>query len=189
MEDVHVADINLGETPPLIHRISQPLLDERGVWLDADITYEGMINATISTKLNLMRLKKQEQTNNGECPLTLPNELALKVICDSAAESSGASSSEEESSVQVAPEVATAPESIFYSPTGGGGTGGGRKILRIVDRITASNLFQSATEISYIQRAMENMSTYIKLHVELKGLVGRVVINLPPPPSDRLWIG
>ena len=62
-------------------------------------------------------------------------------------------------------------------------------MLRIVDKITASNLFQSATEISYVQRAMENMSTRIKLRVELKGLVARVVLNIPPPPSDRLWIG
>ena len=66
--------------------------------------------------------------------------------------------------------------------------GGSRRLLRIVDRITASNLFQSATEISYIQRAMENMSTKITLRVELKGLVSRVVVNIPPPPSDRIWV-
>ncbi|XP_055716166.1 testis-expressed protein 2-like [Phlebotomus papatasi] len=36
---------------------------------------------------------------------------------------------------------------------------------------------------------MENMSTKLTLRVELKGLVARVTLNLPPPPSDRIWIG
>lgn len=74
-----------------------------------------------------------------------------------------------------------------FSASGGGG--GGKKFLRIVDRIAASNLFQSAAEISYIQKAMENMSTAIRLRVELKGLVARCCLNLPPPPSDRVWLG
>lgn len=30
MEEVQIAQVNLGDTPPLIHRVSQPLLDERG---------------------------------------------------------------------------------------------------------------------------------------------------------------
>lgn len=69
------------------------------------------------------------------------------------------------------------------------GQGSSKKFLRIVDRITASNLFQSATEIPYIQKAMENMNTKIRLRVELKGLVGRCTVNIPPPPSDRIWVG
>lgn len=63
MEEVNIAEINLGNTPPLVHKIYPPALDERGIWIDADVTYEGLISATISTKLNLMRLKKQEATN------------------------------------------------------------------------------------------------------------------------------
>lgn len=69
MEDVHVAEIFLGDTPPIIHRISQPLLDERGVWIDADITYEGLMHMTISTKMNLMRLKKQDNQVGGKLVL------------------------------------------------------------------------------------------------------------------------
>lgn len=58
-----------------------------------------------------------------------------------------------------------------------------------MNTITTSNLFQSATEIPYIQRAIENMNKNLKLRVELKGLIARVVINLPSPPSDRCWLG
>lgn len=66
MEDVHVAEIFLGDTPPIIHQISQPLLDERGIWIDADITYEGLMHMTITTKMNLMRLKKQDNQPGGK---------------------------------------------------------------------------------------------------------------------------
>lgn len=74
MEEVNIAEINLGNTPPLVHKIYPPSLDERGIWIDADVTYEGLVSASISTKLNLMRLKKQEtgvpianNTSNGKC--------------------------------------------------------------------------------------------------------------------------
>lgn len=36
---------------------------------------------------------------------------------------------------------------------------------------------------------MENMNTKIRLRVELKGLVARCILNIPPPPSDRIWVG
>lgn len=68
MEEVIIAQVNLGDTPPLFHRFSQPMLDERGTWIDADITYEGLMHMTITTKLNLLRLKRQQQHNS-----TAPN--------------------------------------------------------------------------------------------------------------------
>lgn len=82
---------------------------------------------------------------------------------------------------------------LFVSSSGestekSGGKHKQTKILRIMDRITASNFFQSATEISYVQKAMKNMSKNIRLCVELKGVEGRAVFNIPPPPTDRLWI-
>lgn len=58
MEDVVIKNINLGHTPPLVHRVSQPMLDERGIWLDMDVTYEGHCHITVTTKLNLLRLKR-----------------------------------------------------------------------------------------------------------------------------------
>lgn len=184
MEDVNVAEIFLGETPPLIHRVSQPILDERGTWIDADITYEGLMHATITTKLNLLRLKKQDTTHQHQNhSSSSPSKSPKHAIYDSDAESSGDSSSECESPTAATEIILEQQQQAFYASPGNS-----KKILRFVDRITASNLFQSATEISYVQRAMENMSTNIKLSVELKGLVGRITINMPPPPSDRVWI-
>lgn len=220
MEDVTIAQLCLGDKPPLVHRVSQPLLDERGTWVDADLTYEGLIQATVTTKLNLLRLRRQHaaasssvgsfgqhstDTLKGQKSPSAPC-LQMSSIYDSDAESTGGSSSESESiggpsiasssmivdtaSTVAATSVANqgGTELLASSVSQGGGSSS-RKLLRIVDKITASNLFQSAAEISYVQRAMENMSTKIKLQVQLKGLVSRVVINIPPPPSDRIWVG
>ncbi|KAJ6643937.1 Testis-expressed protein 2 [Pseudolycoriella hygida] len=191
MEEVQIAQVDLGDTPPLIHRVSQPLLDERGTWVDADVTYEGLMHMTITTKLNLLRLKRQQHHSidnaSKHSPTLAVSSMPEKyytsgdAIYDSNAESSGASSSESESPTQTNAEHIAEQQSFSQ--------GSSKKFLRIVDRITASNLFQSAAEIPYIQKAMENMNTKIRLRVELKGLVARCIINIPPPPSDRIWLG
>ena len=75
---------------------------------------------------------------------------------------------------------------LFSRPTGGRGTG--KKLLRIVDKITQSRYFQQATENKYIKKAMKGVSdTPIALTVELKRVIGTVAINIPPPPTDRIW--
>lgn len=188
MEEVCIQEINLrSDTPPIIHKIYTPHVDERGIWIDADLTYEGLVHATISTKLNLMRLKKQE---NATCIDPLDKQYSksapVETIYDSDAESETSSSSDEDTSSATNETNVTVEPTTVGSPSAPANK---KRLMRIVNQITTSNLFQSATEIPYIQRAMENMSKNIKLRVELKGLVARVVINLPSPPSDRLWLG
>lgn len=110
MEEVQIAQVNLGETPPLIHRVSQPLLDERGTWIDADVTYEGLVHMTITTKLNLLRLKRQQHPGMDTVAKQSPTPSVSSIperyctsgdaIYDSNAESSGASSSESDSPTQ-----------------------------------------------------------------------------------------
>lgn len=68
MEEVRIAHVHLGDRPPLIHRVATPRLDERGTWLDADVTYEGLMHMTITTKLNLLRLRRQQE--GGPTPST-----------------------------------------------------------------------------------------------------------------------
>ncbi|KMY98508.1 uncharacterized protein LOC6737355 isoform X2 [Drosophila simulans] len=197
MEEVIITNIYLGESPLLCHRVSQPMLDERGVWIDADVTYEGLAHITVTTKLNLLRIRSKTKspmaTDNVPTTSILPEQSqdsrslsevnSENVIYDSDAESSGGSSTESESPPPGnAPENAAGTEFFQNSP------GNARRIFKIVDRIAASNLFQYATELPYVQRAMENMNANITLRVDLKGLVARGTLNVPPPPSDRVWV-
>lgn len=65
---------------------------------------------------------------------------------------------------------------------------GGRKLMKYLNKLTSSKYFQQATEYKYIKRAMENVSnTPLQLEVSVKNLVGRLAVNVPPPPTDRLW--
>lgn len=116
MEDVTITNIHLGESPLLFHRMSQPMMDERGIWLDADITYEGLTHITLAAKLNLLRVRSKpkmgivDNTSGNTMDMagreSTPDSRSMaedmqddpnNAIFDSDAESSGGSSTEEES--------------------------------------------------------------------------------------------
>ncbi|XP_043951075.1 testis-expressed protein 2 isoform X1 [Drosophila biarmipes] len=197
MEEVIITNIYMGQSPLLCHRVSQPMLDERGLWVDADVTYEGLAHITVTTKLNLLRIRSKTKSpmSTESMPTTsMGAEQAQdlrshsdanseNVIYDSDAESSGGSSTESES-----PPPGNAQENPAGTEFFQNSPGNARRIFKIVDRIAASNLFQYATELPYVQRAMENMNANITLRVDLKGLVARGTLNVPPPPSDRVWV-
>uniref|UniRef100_A0A3B5L2T7 Testis expressed 2, like n=1 Tax=Xiphophorus couchianus TaxID=32473 RepID=A0A3B5L2T7_9TELE len=88
-------------------------------------------------------------------------------MADSDEESSSAASSDE--------------EELLLSETG-------RKILRFVDKIAKSKCFQRAAENEFIRRKFEDLSnTPLLLSVEVRELSGTLVVNIPAPPTDRIW--
>lgn len=69
-------------------------------------------------------------------------------------------------------------------------TGGStsRKILRFVDKIAKSKYFQKATENEFIKKKIAEVSNMpLMLSVEVLELSGTLAINIPPPPTDRIW--
>ncbi|XP_077173226.1 testis-expressed protein 2-like [Paroedura picta] len=63
-----------------------------------------------------------------------------------------------------------------------------RKILRLVDKIAKSKYFQKATENEFIKKKIEEVSnTPLLLTVEVQELTGTLTVNIPPPPTDRVW--
>lgn len=68
---------------------------------------------------------------------------------------------------------------------------GGRrssKIMRFVDKIAKSKYFQKATETEFIKKKLEEVSnTPLLLTVEVQQLRGTLAVNIPPPPTDRIW--
>ncbi|XP_069123225.1 testis-expressed protein 2-like [Argopecten irradians] len=173
IEELKITNIDLGNEVPNLRRGARPYFDEQGFWVDVDINYEGGFQMTIETKVNLMRLKKtpvdkQETETTKKSAITDENE-----------EDSAESSSDEEEDV--------------YSPSAEDGARGGKaskKIMGYLGKITQSKYFQSATEIKYIKKKMEEVSnTPIELTVEVRILSGTMAVNIPPPPTDRLWYG
>lgn len=107
MEEVIIAQVNLGDTPPLVHRVSQPLIDERGTWIDADVTYEGLMHMTITTKLNLLRLKRQH--NHHSATTTTPTTTATTATTQSTtSNTAGGSSADSGGTIITAPAMGSA---------------------------------------------------------------------------------
>ncbi|GBP65198.1 Testis-expressed protein 2 [Eumeta japonica] len=214
MSPLVVTELSLGGACPLIERVSCPSWDERGVWLDADLKYDGGAYISLLTQINLMKLKEKsllldesgtEKTKEQliESVLNL-NATSASCICsdqqlrerkpaiyDSDVEDSAESSSDDETpplqpvdSGDIVPLTAESSQST----TDGGSSK--KKFLRMVDKIATNKYFQQVTDYKYVKRAMEGLSnTDIRLQLELLLLDGRLAINLPPPPHDRVWIG
>ncbi|NXW04972.1 TEX2 protein, partial [Fregetta grallaria] len=76
--------------------------------------------------------------------------------------------------------------SLRFSHVSGNSTS--RKILRFVDKIAKSKYFQKATENEFIKKKIEEVSnTPLLLTVEVQELAGTLAVNIPPPPTDRVW--
>uniref|UniRef100_A0A3B5AZT6 Testis expressed 2, like n=1 Tax=Stegastes partitus TaxID=144197 RepID=A0A3B5AZT6_9TELE len=135
------------------------------------LVYTGNLQMTLQTKFNLSKLGKEGGQDTIHCVTDMGSPRSV-VLADSDEESSSAGSSDE--------------DELLLSETGGGRTG--RKILRFVDKIAKSKYFQKATENEFIKKKFEEMSnTPLLLTVEVQELSGPLVVNIPPPPTDRIW--
>ncbi|XP_072318444.1 testis-expressed protein 2-like isoform X2 [Eucyclogobius newberryi] len=180
MNELTLTELDMGSSTPRILGGSKPYVDYKGLWFDLDVAYSGSFLMTLETKMNLIRLGKEgESLRFGE-----PGKEGPRTYClaDSDEESSSAGSSDEEDTSELSSDC-TGAESLV---------GGHRpsKIMRFVDKIAKSKYFQKATETEFIKKKMEEVSnTPLLLTVELQEVRGRLAVNIPPPPTDRIWYG
>uniref|UniRef100_A0AAV2KHJ5 SMP-LTD domain-containing protein n=1 Tax=Knipowitschia caucasica TaxID=637954 RepID=A0AAV2KHJ5_KNICA len=183
MNELTLTELDMGCSIPKILQASNPTVDHQGLWFDLEITYGGSFLMTLETKMNLARLGKEgeglgEQGKEGSRPRTY-------CLADSDEESSSAGSSDEEEPPELLSDKAVIPGAEGY-------VGGHRpsKIMRFVDKIAKSKYFQKATETEFIKKKMEEVSnTPLLLTVEVQECKGTLAVNIPPPPTDRIWYG
>ncbi|KAK0168955.1 hypothetical protein PV327_002711 [Microctonus hyperodae] len=181
MESLLISELVIGQGAPIIHNATKPMIDERGLWFDVDITYDCGLTMTVETKLNLMKLTKGPVANNVNDSLNDNSTPVKSAMFDSDVEDSPETSTEDEDSINLPTNT-----SREATPT----QSSGRKFLSMVDKLAANKYFQHAAELSYVRRAMEGVSnTEIRLMVSVSSIEGCLSINIPPPPSDRIWYG
>ncbi|XP_029945282.1 testis-expressed protein 2 isoform X2 [Salarias fasciatus] len=181
MNELTLTELDMGFSIPKIHHASKPSVDHQGLWFDLEVSYTGSFLMTLETKMNLARLGKEGE-GLGEHGKEWPRTYCL---ADSDEESSSAGSSDEEDP----PELLSDKPAL---PGGEGYVGGHRpsKIMRFVDKIAKSKYFQKATETEFIKKKMEEVSnTPLLLTVEVQECRGTLAVNIPPPPTDRIWYG
>ncbi|XP_061612397.1 testis-expressed protein 2 isoform X1 [Phyllopteryx taeniolatus] len=190
MNELTLTELDMGCSIPQIISTSQPEVNHRGLWVELQLAYYGTLQMTLQTKFNLSKLGKEggqdtdwlTETGNTRCrPI-------LSVLADSDEESSSAASSEDEEVLLAEPQGPSGEKGLSSATDGTGGGRTGRKILRFVDKIAKSRYFQKATENEFIKKKFEEMSnTPLLLTVEVQELSGSLVVNIPPPPTDRIW--
>ncbi|XP_036408182.1 testis-expressed protein 2-like isoform X1 [Megalops cyprinoides] len=185
MNELTLTELDMGVAIPKILQASKPSVDHQGLWFDLDISYNGSFLMTLETKMNLARLGKEgEGLRFGEAGKDGPRPRTY-CLADSDEESSSAGSSDEEDPPEIPAEKNLLPGAEGY-------VGGHRpsKIMRFVDKITKSKYFQKATETEFIKKKMEEVSnTPLLLTVEVQECCGKLAVNIPPPPTDRIWYG
>ncbi|KAM4535890.1 testis-expressed protein 2-like [Fundulus diaphanus] len=190
MNELTLADLDMGSCLPQVLTTSKPTLDRRGLWLDLELMYTGCLQMTLETKMNLCKLGKEGEDEPHNIPenLQMGSKPRLCILVDSDEESSSAGSSDEEELPSSDPQSALADRSSPGAADGHTGGSTGRKILRFVDKITKSKYFQKATENEYIKKKIAEVSNMpLMLSVEVLELSGTLTINIPPPPTDRIW--
>ncbi|XP_077590189.1 testis-expressed protein 2 [Stigmatopora nigra] len=183
MNELTLTELDMGFSIPKILGASKPSVDHQGLWFDLDVSYSGSFLMTLETKMNLARLGKEgeglgEHGKEWSRPRTY-------CLADSDEESSSAGSSDEEDPPELFSDKAVLPGAEGYM-------GGHRpsKIMRFVDKIAKSKYFQKATETEFIKKKMEEVAnTPLLLTVEVQECRGMLAVNIPPPPTDRIWYG
>lgn len=183
MNELTLTELDMGFSIPKILHASAPSVDHQGLWFDLEVSYTGSFLMTLETKMNLARLGKEGE-GLGEHGKEWPRPRTY-CLADSDEESSSAGSSDEEDPPELLSDKA-------IPPGGEGYVGGHRpsKIMRFVDKIAKSKYFQKATETEFIKKKMEEVSnTPLLLTVEVQECRGTLAVNIPPPPTDRIWYG
>ncbi|XP_062269680.1 testis-expressed protein 2 isoform X1 [Platichthys flesus] len=190
MNELTLTELDMGSSMPHITACSKPEVNHRGLWVELQLVYTGALQMTLQTKFNLSKLGKEggqdadfaTETGSPRCR-PIPS-----VLADSDEESSSAGSSDEEELLLSEPQGVVGEKGSTQLTEGTAGGKTGRKILRFVDKIAKSKCFQRATENEFIKKKFEEMSnTPLLLTVEVQELSGTLVVNIPPPPTDRIW--
>ncbi|NXN14891.1 TEX2 protein, partial [Indicator maculatus] len=191
MNELALTELDMGTAIPSVLSASSPTINDRGLWVDMEVTYSGSLQMTLETKMNLCKLGKESAAEESS-PAEAGGEGArprLILLADSDAESSSAGSSDEEDISAVEP-MGGLGERVPPPGTEGHASSNStsRKILRFVDKIAKSKYFQRATENEFIKKKIEEVSnTPLLLTVEVQELAGTLAVNIPPPPTDRVW--
>ncbi|KAF3846419.1 hypothetical protein F7725_003497 [Dissostichus mawsoni] len=190
MNELKLADLDMGTCLPQVLSTSTPTLDRRGLWLELEVVYTGCLQMTLETKMNLCKLGKDGEDEAHSVPETQPvgSKPRLCILADSDEESSSAGSSDEEEAPPSELQGSLGDKSSGLAADGHTIGSTSRKILRFVDKITKSKYFQKATENEYIRKKIAEVSNMpLMLSVEVLELSGTLAVNIPPPPTDRIW--
>jgi len=200
-KSIELTEINMGSTLPRVSWVSNLHQNERGLWVELGLEYDGVASATIETcgltigdeipdagsgAVHLKDLLDETESALPIRPATPEGEGATRKVSsriEAATNSDEEDSAEEDSDSQELP-----VESVVG--LSGSVPDGGIPRARWWEVVGNSELVKSGiNKLSNSEWWKQKTSKKMTLHLEVASLRGVIVLNIPPPPSDRLWYG
>jgi len=200
-KSIELTEINMGSTLPRVSWVSNLHQNERGLWVELGLEYEGVASATIETcgltigeeipdagsgAVHLKDLLNETETALPIRPSTPDGDTNGRKISsriEAATNSDEEDSAEEDSDSQEIP----VEQVVGLS---GSVPDGSIPRTRWWEVVGNSELVKSGiNKLSNSEWWKQKTSKKMTLHLEVVSLRGVIVLNIPPPPSDRLWYG
>lgn len=200
-KSIELTEINMGSTLPRVSWVSNPHQNERGLWVELGLEYDGVASATIETcgltigdempdagsgAVHLKDLLDETESALPIRPATPEgdgNGRKVSSRIEAATNSDEEDSAEEDSDSQELP----VDQAVGLS---GSVPDGGVPRARWWEVVGNSELVKSGiNKLSNSEWWKQKTSKKMTLHLEIASLRGVIVLNIPPPPSDRLWYG
>jgi len=199
-KSIELTEINMGSTLPRVSWVSNLHQNERGLWVELGLEYDGVASATIETcgltigeempdtgsgAVHLKDLLDETETALPIRPATPEGDVSRKISSriEAATNSDEEDSAEEDSDSQELP----VEQVVGLS---GSVPDAGIPRARWWEVVGNSELVKSGiNKLSNSEWWKQKTSKKMTLHLEIASLRGVIVLNIPPPPSDRLWYG
>jgi hypothetical protein len=173
LEDLHVEAIDLGNTFPVILKIEPMQWNAKGMWFNLFLFYRGSFKITIKTRLVLQRLLNYNPVYDQ--PLYAQYHSAQPIHPND-------EKIDDDDLLQRQKLLAKEPEVAENAAS--------RKLGTLLQKVASNKHFQRFAALKPVAGVIEKLSNAeVGAKVELTSFSGMMTINIPPPPSDRLWIG
>lgn len=213
IQGFQMSQLEMGKFLPVISDVCETVEhNAQGLWWDMWLEYHGGMKFKLETKVNLMMLKKAGAQTPNSTPMGSPTKKDESKESygeggdlKSAAPASGGTSPENEisdgtllnlfvdqdmSDVEMQRDNNGNKKNKNTSSIDDLDSQGSSKVFRMIDKFAHSKTVQYISEYKFIKKRIEAVSnTPLLLEVELERLAGRLQINIPPQPSDKLWYG
>jgi len=200
-KSIKVTDIDMGTILPKITSVSRPHQGDGGLWVELGIEYEGVASAAIETiGVNLGEDQLQPGVVNLKSLIDDPVDgeaSGLTILRPTSPERKvstrreAATNSDEEDSAEEddedSEETLPAPAIALAEMTPGEAL---QPKSRWWEVVGSSEIVKSGiNKLSNSEWWKAKTSKKITLYLEVHSLKGVLVLNIPPPPTDRIWYG
>uniref|UniRef100_A0AC34FID5 SMP-LTD domain-containing protein n=1 Tax=Panagrolaimus sp. ES5 TaxID=591445 RepID=A0AC34FID5_9BILA len=186
IDTLELKEFDMGNVVPEITKIYKPVVDDWGLWLDFDLHYEGSLKLVLECYVDLTKLATKPDptgTNPATGHENGPHE--NEKFRDDA---NGYKNEDLPCSPEMSPDEDFDAKIIDLENRPKKKKNTAEKVMNVIDKVAHSDIFKKVASLKPIKKTIEKISsTPLAITVEVTGMEGTMAVNIPPPPSDRLW--